>query len=444
MSRAAKLARPLHCRMRRTHRLSIGVCSVVIVCLMLAATTSEARPERRGSPVTISLLANYVGQPGYKVVIANFEKAYPDIKIDATYAASNPILYQLLRTELAAGSAPDYFVTYPGCGTPISVCVLAKAGNLASMGHKPWALRRSVPVATAMDKYGKVLFAFTPIVSLYGVFTNDDLFKQLHLNVPQTFPQLLDVCRKAKAAGKAAIVLAGNSPTDVSSLLTGLAVPLVYAKDKKFLVKLKAGTVAFAGTPGWRQALQEFVDMNTAGCFQPGATGTSGDGAAALFAQGQGLMFPAITNMKGNVDEHKPQFRFSHHLFPGGTSPSQMRTYLHLSLSAGVNAHASPEKQRAAQTFVDFFARTKQNARFARVQGGMTQFQFLKQRLPDFMASESSAVKSGAYVISPVETWWNEKVLLAMQQNQIGLITGQRSVDDVLKAMDTAWKLGPG
>jgi hypothetical protein len=59
------------------------------------------------------------------------------------------------------------------------------------------------------------------------------------------------------------------------------------------------------------------------------------------------------------------------------------------------------------------------------------------------MSSESSAVKEGAYVISPVETWWNANVLVQMQQNQIGLITGQRSVDDVLKAMDAAWKLGP-
>ena len=55
----------------------------------------------------------------------------------------------------------------------------------------------------------------------------------------------------------------------------------------------------------------------------------------------------------------------------------------------------------------------------------------------------TEVIKSHAYVISPVETWWNASVLQQMQQNQIGLITGQRSVDDVLKSMDAAWKLGP-
>jgi hypothetical protein len=40
-------------------------------------------------------------------------------------------------------------------------------------------------------------------------------------------------------------------------------------------------------------------------------------------------------------------------------------------------------------------------------------------------AAQSSAVKTHAYVISPVETWWTASVVLQMQSNQIGLITGQ-------------------
>jgi hypothetical protein len=88
-------------------------------------------------------------------------------------------------------------------------------------------------------------------------------------------------------------------------------------------------------------------------------------------------------------------------------------------------------------------ARPKQNALFARIQGGMTQDQFRKRDLPRFMSSDASAVKSHAYLISPVETWWNAAVTVQLQQTQIGLITGQRSVDDVLKGMDAAWKQGP-
>ena len=51
--------------------------------------------------------------------------------------------------------------------------------------------------------------------------------------------------------------------------------------------------------------------------------------------------------------------------------------------------------------------------------------------------------KQHRYVIAPYQTWWNANVLLALEQDGIGLITGQRSIDDVLNAMDAAWKQGP-
>ena len=63
---------------------------------------------------------------------------------------------------------------------------------------------------TSLSKYGQGLFAFEPEVSPFGVFTNDTLFAKLGLKVPQTFPQLLDVCQKAKAAGTVALILAGR------------------------------------------------------------------------------------------------------------------------------------------------------------------------------------------------------------------------------------------
>ena len=144
----------------------------------------------------------------------------------------------------------------------------------------------------------------------FGIFTNDTMFKQLGLKVPETFSQLLDVCRKAKAAGTAAVVLAGGGTTNTSNLIDGLVVPMVYGKDKKWTGKLKAGKVTFSGTSGWRRGLQRFVDMNEAGCFQPGAAGvTSGAAQALLFAQGQGLMFPIVVQQRGLDRRREPEVR---------------------------------------------------------------------------------------------------------------------------------------
>jgi raffinose/stachyose/melibiose transport system substrate-binding protein len=430
-------------RCRGVARL-IAAFAFLGLLLTIGVGASAARPAKSDT-VTIGMLITVNSKPGWDAMIANFERAYPNIRIDITYAASSTALYQLETTELAAGNAPDLLATTPGCGTPIAICSLAKAGYLAGMPNKPWAKRtRFVPLVLSYGKYGQRLFGFVPQVAPFGIFTNDSLFKRLGLKIPQTFPQLLDVCRKAKAAGTAAVILAGGSATPVTFLIEALAVPNVYGKDKRWTGKLKAGKVTFGGSSGWRLALQRFIDMNNAGCFQPGALGvSSGTVAAQLFAQGQGLMFPLTSNNDGTISAASPQFSYSFHAFPGGTSATQTTTFISLLQGLSVNAHSSAKNQASAQTFVDFVARPQQNALLTKLTGGLSQYQLLKRQIPAFMSSLKTVFAKQKYVINPYASWWNASALLAMQQNQIGLITGQRSIDDVLKAMDAAWQLGP-
>ena len=205
--------------------------------------------------------------------------------------------------------------------------------------------------------------------------------------------------------------------------------------------KAESGAVSFGGTPGWHQALQEFIDMNDAGCFQPGAAGTAN--VTAQFAQGQGLMLPFMTTDKGVIDAAAPRFAYSHHPFPGGTGPKQTETLLNLSGAIAVSAHSSAQRQAAAQTFVDFIARPKQNALFAQLVGGLTQYQFLHGQIPGFMSDFDTVFEDHGYVMSPISNWWNANVLTSLQRDGIGLITGQRTIDDVLTGMDAAWKQGP-
>jgi raffinose/stachyose/melibiose transport system substrate-binding protein len=421
-------------------RLLAGASAVVAV-LSLGVGASDARPATKGDTLTISMLAGLTGQSAWDVLIANFERVYPNIKINVTYGVAAQI-YQIETTELAAGNAPDLLYTFPGCGTPVSVCTLAKSGYLAPMLKAPW-VKWSLPLVTSADKYGQGLFAFTLVVSPFGIWTNDDLFRKLGLKIPQTFAQLLDVCQKAKAAGTVALLFPGAAPAAVANLIADLTVATVYGKDKHWGTELRAGTVTFDGSQGWHQALQHLIDMNNTGCFQPGATGTTDPSVLAQFAQGQGLMYGGTTGAKGTIDAGNPQFKFSHHPFPGGTDPNQTRTFLNFGASVGVNAHSSAQAQAAAQTFVEFIARPKQNALFAQIQGGLTQYEFLKGRFPGYMSDDSSVLEQHKYVINPIGFWWNANVVLALQQNQVGVITGQRSIDDVLNAMDAAWKQGP-
>ena len=192
------------------------------------------------------------------------------------------------------------------------------------------------------------------------------------MNFPQTFTQLLALCQKAKADGTVAFLEGSDSGTIAWGVLS-LAAPL-YASDPHFTSGQKAGTKSFAASPGWRQALQEYIDMNNAGCFEAGVAGTNIQTARVEFSLGQGLILPGISNPKAALDVLTPQFAYFFRPFPNGSGANKPTTVLNFSPSLSVNAHSSAEEQAAAQTFVDFIARPKQNALFTQIQGGLTQY----------------------------------------------------------------------
>ncbi len=426
---------------RRTHPAGF-VVATALAFVALTVAFPVAAGSVRGDQVTITVAWNSMNQNALQPLIGNFERVNPSITVNASFLP-NTQLFQLELIELAAGNGPDVMYVAPGCGSSVSICVLAKDGYLAPMVHKPWT-RRSLPLVTSTSKLNKALYLFLPVVAPMGMFTNDALFHKLGLAVPQTFAQLLSVCQKAKADNTVAVLFPGGSSVALDLFLSDLAVPNVYAKDKHWTADLKAGSVTFDGTAGWHQALQEFVEMNNAGCFEPGATGySSSTPTTAMFAQGQGLMTPTPSNGKGLIDADDPTLSYSFHPFPAGSAPGETQTFLNLGGGLGVNAHSSPANQAAAQAFVDFVARPAQDALYAKVGGGLTQYQFLKNEIPEFMSPMTSILQDHAYIVAPPTSWWNPNVELALEQQGEGLLTGQTTIDDVLNAMDAAWKQGP-
>jgi len=427
--------------MRLHLRRRLGVVALVLSA-MLAVGAGDVR-SAGSDEITVTALLSVTGEPAYRVIVQNFERAHPNINIQVTYAPTAASLYQLETIELSAGNAPDLLATYPGCGTPISICKLAKAGHLAPMIGKAWARTLDSRVLS-YSKYGPTLFMYLPSVVFDGLLTNDTRLKQLGLKIPQTFTQLIDFCRKARAAGHVPLMLTAQGSNTLQQLIADIALTTVYAKDKQWGLKLRTGKVTFGGTPGWHQALQEIVDMNEAGCFQPGPAATTGPAGDAMFAQGQGLTYAMVTSHKGAIDASKPQFSYSQSPFPTARKdPRQTIVELHFPLGVSVNAHADAQHQTAAQVFVDFLARPEQGAQFAAIGGGVSQAQLRQGRFPSHLASFVPLYRQGRYGINPIETWWNASVGNALTNYGTGLLTGQTSIDDVLKAMDTAWGLGP-
>ena len=185
--------------------------SIAVTCCgaLLGAGAARGAAEQRRDTVTISMLATLAHEARVRRADRELRAGLPEHRRQRHLRGDRRAVVPARDDGARGGQRSRAPHDAPGLRRRRSRSAsLAKSGHLAPMVEKPW-VKRSLPLVTSLDKYGQGLFAFSPTVSPFGIFTNDDRFKQLGLKIPQTFSQLLGVCRKAKAAGTVAMLLAG-------------------------------------------------------------------------------------------------------------------------------------------------------------------------------------------------------------------------------------------
>jgi ABC-type glycerol-3-phosphate transport system substrate-binding protein len=153
-------------------------------------------------------------------------------------------------------------------------------------------------------------------------------------------------------------------------------------------------------------------------------------------------MFVANDGYFSVVRGLNPKIRIGQFVFPSDT---QAGTYMSVFTSDTLVVNAQSHNLPAARAFVDFVARQKQNTLLAKVAGGMAAYDYAAVLNPKIGAKALDedhaplAPYAKKIVIAGSTTWPSTAPLIAMGQAAQGLLTGQTTVDDVLKAADAAW-----
>ena len=396
-----------------------------------APPTQAAQSSQSGQQVTITL--NFIAQGSDQLapLVNDFEKANPGIKVNVQYLPQ-ATLGQAEVTSLQAGNAADILYTNGGSGQLLSVFPLEKGGYLVDLSQRPWV--KDLPQPTH-DLYwdGNKLYGLPMGLSLVGVVHNTALFQQLGLKIPTTFGEMVDLCGKIKAAGKIPMVLAGQAP---GLYAQAPAASTVYSSNPNWNEDRAAGKVTFAGTPGWQTALQEFVDLNNAGCFQPGASGDTIIKAFQFLGSEQAVMFLGPSAAIGGIMGSNPNFSAAMFPLPGPTADST-RAVTEYNDSFSVNAK-SPNID-AAMKLLDFLAQPEQQRAYAKIMGEISVPDSVTGKVPDLYNSFSPLLQQNKSVTLPSLIWPNPAVGTALTPGMQGLVTGQKTVSDVLTDLDNAW-----
>jgi raffinose/stachyose/melibiose transport system substrate-binding protein len=253
---------------------------------------------------------------------------------------------------------------------------------------------------------------------------------------PATYEELLDACTTARDGGKSFTVLAGGIPFNTGLFSMLISATRVYAEDPDWNEQRAAGDVTFADS-GWRDVLEDIIELNDSGCFQDGAAGGTFDsitqglgGGTSLTAAVPGSAAASISSATGaelNVQAFPP------------ADGKDAFTITGANYAWGINASSDDDVKASAQAFLDWVAQPENAKAYADLAGavpitGIVQDELLPQYEPI-----GGLLGSGAYVGVPNATWPNPAVYEALGTGVQGLLTGQNTVDQVLDAMDAAW-----
>jgi raffinose/stachyose/melibiose transport system substrate-binding protein len=413
----------------------LGVLAVVLLALVAGLGVANAAPKA-------SITLRFAGQAGqaqatWQALAKNFEAANPGVHVQvdfvpvATYA-------QTLLTQFQAGNAPDVFYGNGGSGQPYSVDPLQEAGRIADLTGLPFA-KRIPPAAHNLYYVGKKLYGLPLAQVPVGVIYNLDLFKSMGVKIPKTFSQLISVCKTAKAQGKVAFNLAGAVYPNTGILLQIIASDYVYASDPSWDQKRKAGKVAFSSSAGWKATLQRITDMNDAGCFQPGVAAGSAPQLFGALASGQAMMGAGPASVITTAQAINKDANLGLFPFPGATPKSTRATFAY---SDALLVNKSSSVLATAKKFVTFIAREGQSRLYAKAVNAISLHDAntgthippaITPFVPYAKAKQTAPLANLDWVGATYPTFATDVT---------GLLTGQKTIDQILADADAAWNKG--
>jgi raffinose/stachyose/melibiose transport system substrate-binding protein len=410
------------------------LAALIAAAAAVMAVGAVGATAKTSADVTLNLTMNVAYQKATDLLIANFNRVYPDIHVRTTYLTNTQIA-EVVPTQLQAGNGPDLW--WANSGFPTGAAAMASAGRVVDLSNRPWVSRVGGIKADASYK-GKV-YGFPAGLVPAGVFYNGSIFRQLKLKVPTTFSQFLSLCGKIKADGKTPIAYAMGSGTGSvqNAFITLMALP-VFAQDPKWTQERSSGKVSFSTSAAWNQALQRVLAMKSAGCFPSHPEGLSIGDLTGMVTSGQAVMTIDSSAFEAGLKSTNPSWPLdSTFALP---APSAKDTRLLVYVSPVIAINSASHNRASAVKFIDFLGRVKQDSLFNKVASQLAPYDASHGNLPSWGAGIASYFKSQKTINNPASAWPNTGLNTIYLTDMVGLFTGQKTVADILKDLDANWK----
>jgi len=286
----------------------VYICILIFV-IVLGISISACAADK----VEIKFLHRWTQEPYstfFNEVAADFEKLNPDITVDVQ-AISNDPFKEKIKIVLGSDQAPDVFFTWPGEFTNRFI----RAGQIydltSEMGQNGW---KDTFVYSQLEPFvynGKIYG--TPYRLDGKVFVyNTKIFKEVGVEVPENYKELVNVCKEIKDAGITPIGFGNIADWAVSHYIGTLNQKCV--PDEVRLKDIEPDKGEFTH-PGYVQALEKYVELVP--YFNKNSNAINHDEArAALFTGTVAMMYLEIVEIPEIESSAPEEFKNNYSVFP--------------------------------------------------------------------------------------------------------------------------------
>ena len=413
-----------------------AIVAALAATALLAACSSGTNAGSGSGKDNVLTLAS-VDQGSIEDVVKAFEAANPGVKVNFTTGGADQYQQQI-RTQLASGTAPDVMTVWPGNGNPATVTLLAKSGYLLDLSDQPWAAQLPDGFKKVAQYEGKTYNALFGLNGIGAVY-NDDAMQKAGLTAPGTWTDMLAFCKAAAGKGTPAFALGIQDNWVTQLVLYALVATNVYGADKDFDTKLQSGQTTFAGSP-WADAMDKYLQMNTAGCFQKDPLGTSYEASQTLAATGKTLGIVQGNWVVALLKGKNPQGKFTMKALPGNDNPASF--IMPGAAGAGYGINAKAKNKELALKFITFVMSPAGMKLFNEKQGSLPTLPDAGTVVDPGLAELTTFVKDNRTVPFMDQLFPNPKVGANMITGIQELFSKQATPAEVLSKMDVDYKSG--
>ena len=276
--------------------------AVVTAALALAGCSGGGS----GGKTTITYLADNAPftQAVAKKYVAAFEKANPDITVKLEQKPQGADGDNVVKTKLATGDMDDVFQYNSGS----QIQGDHPDARLVDLSGESWAKDVTQDFKDSVSGTTKGAFYGAPFGTTFsgGIMYNTQIFSKLGLSVPKTWDEFISTAEKIKASGTTP-VLQSFGDTWTSQLFVLADFANVSSKDKSWAANYTANKASAKyaeqpGLAGFQHTEQVFKD----GLVNADYSSLTNVNALKALAEGQGAMYPMITNVLPNVQQSNP------------------------------------------------------------------------------------------------------------------------------------------